>query len=155
MANVNRPTYGTLGFTLIIMLSMCSIGYADIISYHVIDSMAGTNNYDYNTYSYNYNFANSTVSGVYIDPAQTNWIAWHNQTTPYVHSSGQLFVGSYTWLGVDDYLTLTITDPLGNTLTRTMDDNGSYGDPFGPQAVIFGTAAAAPNRPETAPVPGS
>jgi hypothetical protein len=135
-----KNLYGVSGLALIGILLLCPFGFADVIAYEVLDAMGGSNGY------YNYKFAESTVSGVYIDPSQTNWIAWHNQETPYEHpTTGHLFVGSYTWVGVDDYLRLTITDPQGNTSTMTMDDNGSMGDPYGQQAVIFGAAADTPD----------
>jgi hypothetical protein len=123
-------------FALITTFLISPASYASTISYFVHEGVGGS--------GYG-KFADSTVGGIYIDPSQTNWIAWHNQTIPFIDGYGQEFVGSYTWVGVDDYLTLTITDPFGNSLTQTMDQNGSMGDPYGPQAVIFGAAADAPN----------
>lgn len=88
-------------------------------------------------------FANATVD-VFVDPAVTDWIAWHDQTLP-TDVGGQDFVGSYTWIAVDDYLNLTVTNPSGASLTVQMDYNDAFGTSTGPQAVIFGTAADAPN----------
>jgi hypothetical protein len=88
-------------------------------------------------------FAYSTVS-VYVDPAETNWIAWHDKTAP-TNVGGKDYVGGYSWIAVDDYLSLTITNPLGETMTQTMDWNDAWGTSSGPQAVIYGTAADAPD----------
>ncbi len=79
-----------------------------------------------------------------IDPSITNWIAWHDHTTP-TAVSGVAYVGSYTWIGVDDFCNLTITNPLGASATVRMDYNDGLAVSSGPQAVIFGSAAAAPN----------
>jgi hypothetical protein len=91
-------------------------------------------------------FNNVTVNNIYIDPSITNWIAWHDLTTPDVVGE-QEWVGDYgNWLGVDDWFYITITDPNGVSTTRTrMDYNNSMGTASGTQAVIFGDAATAPN----------
>ncbi len=81
---------------------------------------------------------------VYIDPSITNWVAWHDRTTPTV-VGGVDYVGSYSWIAVDDYFDLTVTNPGGTSATIRMDYNDGLGVSSGPQAVIFGTAAAAPN----------
>jgi len=83
-------------------------------------------------------FNTGSVS-INIDPAKTNWIAWHNQTTPYVRASDMKeFVGEYSWLGVNDYFMMDITAPNSSSGQYRMDDNGGYGDPIGQQAVIYG-----------------
>ena len=93
---------------------------------------------------YGGNFDNASVS-VYIDPSITNWIAWHDQTTPDVIGV-QEFVGDWgNWLGIDDWMYLEVTTPGGSSYNRQMDYNSSYGTPSGHQAVIFGVAADAPN----------
>ena len=55
------------------------------------------------------------------------------------------YVGQVSWIAVDDFFTLTVTNPDGASLTRTMDWNDAWGRSSGPQAVIYGTAAAAPD----------
>jgi hypothetical protein len=90
------------------------------------------------------NFGNASVS-VYIDPSITNWIAWHDQTTPTVVGV-QEYVGDWgNWLGIDDWLYLNVTTPGGSSYNRQMDYNSGNGTPSGNQAVIFGAAADAPN----------
>jgi hypothetical protein len=99
-----------------------------------------------------YGLLNTSVS-TYIDPSITNWVAWHDQTSPTV-VGGNSYVGSYTWIGVDDYFTLTITNPSGTSLTKLMDYNDGMGVSSGPQAVIFGTAAVAPDVKRWSPYVG-
>jgi hypothetical protein len=124
--------------SLFVTLCACAAAaHATIIPYWVTDGVYVPNQ------GFGGNFHNASVS-VYIDPAQTTWIAWHDKTEPTIVNNNP-FVGGYNWLGVDDYLNLTVTTPAGNTYTRRMDYNGSYGDPSGPQAVIFGAAPDAPN----------
>jgi len=102
---------------------------ADITATHIANGGAG--------------YLNVSMS-TYIDPSITNWIAWHDRTTPTV-VGGVDYVGSYSWIAVDDYFDLTITNPTGTSATLRMDYNDAWALSSGPQAVIFGTAAAAPN----------
>lgn len=88
-------------------------------------------------------YLNETVS-MYINPARTNWVAWHDQTTPTIHE-GKEYVGDVAWIGVDDFFTLTITNPSGATLGGRMDYNDAWAVSSGPQAVIYGTAADSPD----------
>lgn len=95
--------------------------------------------------SYGGNFQNVLYSDLYIDPSVTNWIAWHDETTPTL-VGGQEYVGDWSWLGVDDKFYLTITDPYGMSSGRLlMDYNSGMGTASGTQAVIYGAAADAPN----------
>ena len=48
----------------------------------------------------------------YVDPSITNWIAWHDDTTPTI-VGGQEYVGFYNWLGTDDWFYLTIAKSGG------------------------------------------
>ena len=92
-----------------------------------------------------YNFNNVLLSNVYIDPDMTNWIAWHDKITPTL-VSGQEYVGSYDWLGIDDWLYLTITNPVGTQSSRLqMSWNDGVGTYSGPQAIIYGQADTSPN----------
>jgi len=94
---------------------------------------------------YGGNYLNpSPPTSVYVDPAVTNWIAWHNQTTPR-EAGGQEYVGGEWWLGTDDYFYLTIVNPDGASSKLRMDYNYSNGAWSGTQAVIYGTAADAPD----------
>ena len=91
-----------------------------------------------------YDFA--TVS-VYIDPAVTQWIAWNDtpsveQTSP--NRPGEYFFGPLG-IGTDDFIRLTITNPLSQSQTVDMDQNDGAAHPFGPQNVIFGNAALTPD----------
>ncbi|MCP4607278.1 MAG: hypothetical protein GY845_01000 [Planctomycetes bacterium] len=93
---------------------------------------------------YGGNYLNTSLS-VYVDPSITNWIAWHDQTTPDL-IGGVEYVGDNSWLGTDDYFYLTITKSGGGSSGAIlMDYNSSMGTASGPQAVMYGTAADAPN----------
>lgn len=88
----------------------------------------------------------------YIDPSKTNWIGFHNATTPTTDTGlpGREYIGGtpfQSWIGlVDDFLILTITNTTtAASSTRNMDWNNSLGNESGIQSVIFGTAAAAPD----------
>jgi len=126
---------------VVLPLVFIATGSADVTSHFVHEA------YGYGTgQSFAGNYLNVDKT-IYVDPAVTNWIAWHNLTTPDV-VGGQEYVGDYeNWLGVDDKMYLTIVNPAGTSSSSRilMDDNGSYGDPSGVQAVIYGTAAEAPN----------
>jgi hypothetical protein len=83
----------------------------------------------------------------FIDPAQTDWVGWNrfpdlrgvSFTTP-----GELYLGTYT-PEVDDHFDLKVSNPLGQTLTVSLDRNGVLGAPIGQQSVVFGSASAAPD----------
>jgi hypothetical protein len=91
-------------------------------------------------------YATATTT-FFVDPAKTDWLAWNrfpdlravSDTSP-----GTLFLGTYT-PEVDDYFNLTVTNPLGQSMTVAMDQNGVLGAPIGLQSMIFGTAVAAPD----------
>jgi hypothetical protein len=84
---------------------------------------------------------------LYIDPAVTSWVAWNrfpelrgvSDTLP-----GQLLLGTYT-PEVDDHFDLTITNPVGQSLSVAMDRNGVLGAPIGQQSVIYGSASVTPD----------
>lgn len=86
-------------------------------------------------------------STFFVDPANMDWLAWNrfpdlravSDTRP-----GELFLGTYT-PEVDDHFNLTITNPVGQTLTVAMDRNGSFGQPTGLQSMIFGIPSTAPD----------
>jgi hypothetical protein len=83
----------------------------------------------------------------FVDPAKTDWIAWNrfpDLRAVSDASPGQLLLGTYT-PEIDDYFNLTVTNPLGQTLTLAMDQNGVLGAPTGLQSMIYGAAAAAPD----------
>jgi hypothetical protein len=84
---------------------------------------------------------------LFVDPVATDWLAWNRFPDLRATSNaspGQLFLGTYR-PEVDDYFNLKITNPLGQSMTVAMDQNGVLGAPSGQQSVIFGTAAAAPD----------
>lgn len=83
----------------------------------------------------------------FVDIARTDWIGWNR--FPELRSVSDSFPGKL-FLGVqrpevDDYFVLKITNPLGQSLEVSMDQNGSLGAPLGQQALIFGTAHNAPD----------
>jgi hypothetical protein len=95
-------------------------------------------------YAYGGNFKNASIT-VSLDPSRTNWIAWHDHTTPDIYGTREI-AGSNDWLGVDDYMFVTITNPAGVNTPRTrMDYNDGSGTPQGAQAVMYGSAAVAPD----------
>jgi len=128
-----------LGSAVLLSLCVCSTSVADLTAHFVTGSHVVVPAYGYGG---NFNNASVTVS---IDPSRTNWIAWHDHTTPDIYGTREL-VGSNDWLGIDDYLFMTITNPTGISTARTrMDFNTGSGYPQGTQAVIYGIAAVAPD----------
>ena len=104
-----------------------------------------------------YDFASVSL---FIDPAVTNWIAWNNAPEVVVSRAsrpGEVFLGPGGF-GTDDLISLTVVSPDGGSLTVDLDRNDATGRWSGPQNVIFGSAAAAPDvfrqYPSFAPVPG-
>ena len=94
-----------------------------------------------------YDLASVTV---FINPAVTNWIAWND--TPTVSRADGSFPGqTFLWggggFGSDDFIVVTVTNPVGGSLAVSMDLNNSLGAHVltDPMQVILGTAAAAPN----------
>ncbi|MCP4713811.1 MAG: hypothetical protein GY868_01735, partial [Deltaproteobacteria bacterium] len=94
----------------------------------------------------------------YFDPECTSWIAWSDSSaltaysgTDYPGKSGQYFITGRT----DDYISLTVTNPGGESLTAVLDDNSAYGNPTGPQNVIFGTSSDTPDVYDKSPYYGS
>ena len=98
---------------------------------------------------YQYDFATVQMT---LDPTTTTWIAmqdyFQEPVTPGTYAYGSCppvgCVGAHGF-GTDDYIVLTITNPGGSTATVTMDQNDPFGNSFGPQMVIFGSAADAPD----------
>jgi hypothetical protein len=89
------------------------------------------------------------TANVYIDPKATTWIGW--STVPQLITvAGQ---GTSLYLGgsVDDYFDLTITNPLGESVTVRLDANSVWGNYEGPQAVILGEAATTPDAYRRSP----
>lgn len=83
----------------------------------------------------------------FVDPSTSDWIAWNrfpDRRAVSDLSPGELYLGTYT-PEVDDYFNLKITNPVGQSLTVAMDQNGVFGAPTGLQSMIFGGAYAAPN----------
>jgi hypothetical protein len=83
----------------------------------------------------------------FIDPATTDWLAWNRFPDRRAVSDlapAELYLGAYQ-PEVDDYFNLKITNPIGQSLTLAMDQNGTLGQPSGLQSMIFGLASAAPN----------
>lgn len=81
-----------------------------------------------------------------INPNHVDWIAWNRFADLRAVSDdfpGELLLGTYT-PEVDDYFLLTVTNPLGESMTLAMDQNGVLGAPTGQQSVIFGADLAAP-----------
>jgi hypothetical protein len=141
-------------FTLAILLSLtfAAPAKAIVISTFVDTDISGSG---FPSGGAQYDFASATMN---LDPAQTNWIAWADfwseQTTPepFLYSGGT-FVGSHGF-GTDDYIQLTITNPSGTSASVTMDQNDGMARSFGPQMIIFGAAADAPDVRRT-PLYGS
>ena len=91
-------------------------------------------------------YATATTT-FFINPATTDWLAWNrfpDLRAVSDSSPGSLFLGAFT-PEVDDSFNLTVTNPLGQTLTVAMDRNGPVGEPIGLQSMIFGLASAAPD----------
>lgn len=103
------------------------------------------------------NYDNASIT-IPINPATTSWVAWND--TPTVSRTDALFPGQkFLWggNGTDDFINLKITNPAGTQLIVAMDQNNAFGVASGPQQVIFGAAAAAPDtlriRPQFASPP--
>jgi len=89
----------------------------------------------------------SATVALYIDPAQTNWIAWNDQ--PRLEGYGQYPGESLLWAGrgygCADSIMLTITSPTGTSLQYEIDRSDANGVLNGYQQVLFGNPAAAPD----------
>jgi hypothetical protein len=105
---------------------------------------------------------------IFVDPSLTNWIAWNNTPTvmpgpvtasPVAFgsspcSAGEAYVGMCLRGAMDDYVRITVTNPLGAFSSVDYDRNNGVNAPFGAQNVIFGTANAAPDAFRNSFVPG-
>jgi hypothetical protein len=99
---------------------------------NILNSGAGSGQYEFKSVS------------LFIDPVATNWIAWSdNYTSPYSCLTGSC-IGSHGF-GTNDFIRLTVTNPSGSASTLNIDQNDSSGDSSGPQMILFGTAANAPD----------
>ncbi len=90
-------------------------------------------------------YATASTS-LFIDPSKTDWLAWNrfpDLRAVSDASPGQQFLGTYT-PEVDDSFNLKVTNPLGQSLTFALDQNGALGAPIGQQSVIYGASGAAP-----------
>ncbi len=82
-------------------------------------------------------------TSLYVDVAKTDWLALNSY--PQLRAAFDTMPGKLLGpTGIDDYISLTIINPLGHQMTVLMDQNGSLGEPFGPQAMILGTAGQDP-----------
>lgn len=95
---------------------------------------------------------------VFLNPALTSWVAWNNTpTVSFANAGCSAFVGGSGvclgpgGFGTDDYIALTVTNPLSASLTLNLDQNTPFGNSFGVQNVIFGTAANAPDAIRISP----
>lgn len=101
-------------------------------------------------------FNHATVSR-FVDPENTNWIAWNecpdlrtvNPVNPKEHLLG---ITVMPYIGVNDFIRLTVTNPLGRSLTVDIDRNGLDAEPIGTQSVIFGQAELAPDVYRYSPI---
>lgn len=134
---------------------------ATLVSYFVDvtfpnNSALGTGQFD---------IASITVN---INPSQTNWVAWNNAPTvaagpvtasPVAFgsspcSAGEAYADMCLRGAMDDYVRITVTNPLGASSSVNYDRNDGFNAPFGAQNVIFGTANAAPDAFRNSFVPG-
>lgn len=99
----------------------------------------------------------------FLDPALTSWVAWNNVATVALSNAGcSAFAGGAAGkclgpggFGTDDFIQLTVVNPLSVSLTVNLDQNTALGNSSGQQNVIFGTASAAPDAIRTSPFFGS
>lgn len=99
----------------------------------------------------------TATTAMFIDPEITEWVAWNNlDVVSLTHPDrpGETLLGPGGY-GMDDYLKLTVTNPIGVSLTVDMDRNTAVGNSYGPQNVIFGTSEAAPDVYRRSPAWGS
>jgi len=104
----------------------------------------------------NFQYDAANVS-VFVNPAITSWIAWNNAAS--LALANPLCAGGFCLgpggFGTDDFIALRVVNPGGSALTVNLDQNNAFGNSFGPQNVIFGTAAAAPDALRRSPFFGS
>jgi hypothetical protein len=82
----------------------------------------------------------------HIEPEWISWIAWNDRrdvSLVVASRPNQKLLGPGGF-GTDDYIDLTVTDPLGRSMTVKMDQNDKYGASYGPQNLILGSRANAP-----------
>lgn len=123
-----------------ILFMMSTNAHAVLNSYYITGPMNLTN-----AQTGVYQQANLAV---YLNPGQTNWIAW-SRIDHLASYNGNMTIDGSTAVpnfGIDDSFTLTITGPKGQTSDGyVMDYNNKMGVSTGQQAVIFGNANVAPD----------
>jgi hypothetical protein len=139
-----RQFWSSLGLVLVVQAAP-AIPIATLVdpAFSVAGSAAGQ-----------YDFA--TVS-MFINPVRTRWIAWNNATNAVIANpgcAGGLCLGPGGF-GTDDFIRLTVRAPGGASLAANLDQNTAFGNSFGTQNVIFGSAANAPDAIRTSPSFGS
>jgi hypothetical protein len=94
----------------------------------------------------------------FLDPALTSWVAWNDAATVALSNAGcSAFASGAAGKclgslgGTDDSIQLTVVNPLSASLTVNLDQNTAFGNSFGQQNVIFGTASAAPDAIRRSP----
>ncbi|MEQ1889307.1 MAG: PEP-CTERM sorting domain-containing protein [Alphaproteobacteria bacterium] len=93
-----------------------------------------------------------------INPSLTSWIAWNNASTVAIANPscgvGEAYAGLCLGGAMDDFMTITITNPGGATSAFNYDRNNIQNSPIGGtfpnfvdfhQNVIFGAADSAPD----------
>jgi len=89
----------------------------------------------------------SASVSVFIDPANTKWISWNGSPdvdVPYPTCYLGYCLGGNDF-GTDDFIVLTVTNPLGASSQATIDHNDSFSFAIGPQQIIYGMADDAPD----------
>lgn len=89
----------------------------------------------------------TAFANMYLDPENTIWLAWNtfpDVRIPNPANENEFYLGNGGF-GTDDYFDLTITNPTGQSQTVRMDYNNFSGISSGPQNVIFGSEADAPD----------
>jgi PEP-CTERM motif len=142
LSRLQRFLCFSIGLAIILSFTGIIESHALVTSHFVVEEhWLASGDLGYSTGYFNA----ASLDNVYIDPSITNWIGWHDNTTPDL-VGGQEYIGGHNWLGIDDIMYVTITNPSGtNTNVTQMDYNSSSGYPGGTQAVLYGTAADAPN----------
>ncbi len=83
----------------------------------------------------------------FFDPAVTKWAAINADFPDIMMEDvlrpGERFLGAHG-VGVDDFIRITITNPIGVSLTKDVDKNDIRAEPIGPQAIIFSNTTDVP-----------
>lgn len=84
---------------------------------------------------------------VVLDPAQVRWVAWNDVPgldRRFPELTDELVFGPGSF-GVNDTMRVTLTTPSGETVTAEVDFNGADSRSSGPQNLLFGDPADAPD----------